>query len=76
MEKLSYKHLSSEERDKIAYLRAQGKSISEIADSIGRNKGSVSRELKRNGSPVYNVYLANRELHTIWKLRPHHFPLI
>jgi IS30 family transposase len=60
MEKLNYKHLSSEERDKIAYLRAQGKSISDIAESIGRNKGSISRELNRNRSPIYNVYLANR----------------
>jgi len=60
MEKLNYKHLSSEERDKIAYLRAKGKSISHIAESIGRNKSSISRELKRNRSPIYNVYLANR----------------
>jgi len=60
MEKLSYKHLSSEERDKIAYLRAQGKSLSDIANSMGRNRSSISRELKRNRSPVYNVYLANR----------------
>jgi len=60
MEKLNYKHLSSEERDKIAFLRAQGKSISDIAEIIGRNKGSISRELKRNRSPIYNVYLANK----------------
>ena len=60
MEKLNYKHLSSEERDKIAFLCAQGKSISDIAEIIGRNKGSISRELKRNRSPVYNVYLANK----------------
>ena len=60
MEKLNYKHLSSEERDKIAYLRAQDKSISDIANSIGRNKGTISRELKRNRSPIYNVYLANK----------------
>lgn len=60
MEKLNYKHLSSEERDQIAYLRAQDKSISDIAESIGRNKGTISRELKRNRSPIYNVYLANR----------------
>ncbi len=60
MEKLNYQHLSSEERDKIAYLHAKGKSISEIAESIGRNKGSISRELQRNRSLIYNVYLANR----------------
>lgn len=60
MKQLNYKHLSSEERDKISYLRAKGKTISEIAESIGRNKSSISRELKRNRSPIYNVYLANK----------------
>ncbi len=60
MESLNYKHLSSEERDKIAYLRAQGKSISDIAEIIGRNKATISREIKRNRSPIYDVYLANK----------------
>ena len=60
MEKLNYKHLSGEERDQIAYLRAQGKSISDIAESIRRNQGTISRELKRNRSPIYNIYLANK----------------
>jgi len=58
--KKQYNHLSSEERDKIAYLRARGKSISNIAKIIGRNRSTVSRELRRNKSPTYNVYLANR----------------
>jgi IS30 family transposase len=60
MKKLTYKQLSCEERDKIAYLRARGKSISDIARAIGRNKGTISRELQRNRSPKYNVYLANK----------------
>ena len=60
MEKLNYKHLSSEERDQIAYLRAQGESVQDIAESIRRNKSSISRELKRNRSPIYNIYLANK----------------
>jgi IS30 family transposase len=58
--KTTYKHLSCEERDTIAYLRAKGKSTSDIARSIRRNKGTISRELNRNRSPVYNVYLANK----------------
>jgi IS30 family transposase len=58
--KNTYIHLSSEERDEIAYLRAKGKSISDIARVIGRNKGTISRKLQRNKSPTYNVYLANR----------------
>lgn len=60
MIKRTYYQLSSEERDQIAYLRAQGKSVTDIAESIKRNKGTVSRELKRNRSPIYNVYLANK----------------
>lgn len=58
--KNSYKQLSSEERDKIAYLRARGKTVSDIAKVVGRNKGTISRELQRNRSPTYNVYLANK----------------
>jgi IS30 family transposase len=60
MIKRTYYQLSSEERDQIAYLRAQGKSVTDIAESIRRNKGTVSRELNRNRSPIYNVYLANK----------------
>jgi len=60
MKNANYKQLSCEERDKIAYLRAKGKSVTHIARSVGRNKATISRELRRNKSPVYNVYLANK----------------
>lgn len=60
MKNSNYKQLSCEERDKIAYLRAKGKNITDIARSIERNKGTISRELRRNKSPVYDVYLANK----------------
>ena len=53
--KSNYKHLSSEERDKIAILRAQGHSLNKIAKMINRNKSTISRELKRNSSPAYDV---------------------
>jgi IS30 family transposase len=59
MEK-TYCQLSSEERDKIAILRAQGLSLEKIAQAIGRNKSTVPRELKRNKSPIYNVYLPHK----------------
>jgi len=59
MEK-TYCQLSSEERDKIAILRAQGLSLEKIAQAIGRNKSTISRELERNKSPIYNVYLPHR----------------
>ena len=52
-----YKHLSCEERDRIAVLRAKGCSYGSIARAIDRDKTTVFRELNRNRSPVYNVYL-------------------
>lgn len=55
-----YKHLSSEERDKIAVLRARGCSYGSIARAIDRDKATVYRELERNRSPVYNVYLPHK----------------
>jgi len=55
-----YIQLSSEERDKIAILRAHGLSLEKIAQAIDRNKSTISRELKRNKSPVYNVYLPHK----------------
>ena len=42
--------LTSEERDKIAILRAEGKSLTLIATMINRNKSTISRELRRNNS--------------------------
>ena len=38
-----YKHITPEEREKILVLRSQNHSITNIADSIGRNKSTVSR---------------------------------
>ena len=58
--KKPYEHLSGEERDKIAVLRAKGFTIREIARRLKRNPSTLSRELKRNKSPTYNVYLAHR----------------
>jgi IS30 family transposase len=55
-----YKHLSCEERDKIAVLRARGLSYGSIARAIDRDKATVYRELGRNRSPVYNVYLPHK----------------
>lgn len=58
--KNTYSQLSSEERDQIAILRAQGKPLSDIAKIIGRNKSTVSRELNRNKTSTYNVYLPHK----------------
>ena len=43
-----YKHLTLFEREKILFLRASGKSITAIATEIGRDKSTISRELRRN----------------------------
>ena len=60
MHKQNYKHLSSEERDKITVLRAKDFKTSEIAKIIGRGKSTISRELLRNKSPVYDCYLPHK----------------
>lgn len=44
-----YKHLTPEERDCIAVLLAEGLSLGEIGRRLGRDKSSISREVRRNG---------------------------
>jgi len=56
----SYVHLLPNERDRIAHLRAQGVSVNEIARQLRRDPSTISRELSRNKSSVYDVYLAHR----------------
>lgn len=51
-----FTHLTPEERDEIAIMRAQGKSLNEIAHKLDRPKSTISRELRRNCSAVYSVY--------------------
>jgi IS30 family transposase len=43
-----YKHLSKEERDRLAILKGQGLSIRTIATQLDRSPSTVSRELRRN----------------------------
>lgn len=45
---MSYKHLNITEREKILFFSAMGLTLSQIATEIGRDKSTVSRELKRN----------------------------
>ena len=58
-----YKHLTMTERDKRTALLYERKTLSEIAKAIGRHKSTISRELKRNSSPEYNLYLSHRAHH-------------
>ena len=56
----TYKQLSKEERDRLSLLKAQGKTLREIAVMIGRDVSTVSRELKRNSRPFHADYLPHR----------------
>jgi len=57
------RYLSFAEREEIALLRAQGAGVREIARRLGRDPGTVSRELRRNaatrsGERVYRAVVA------------------
>lgn len=55
-----YDHLTLSERDKITTMLYEHKSIGKIALALGRSKSTVSREIKRNASPEYQLYLSHR----------------
>jgi len=75
-----YRHLRVEERDLIGVLKRRGESLRDIARILGRDPGTISRELNRNAPPIYRgYYLAhkaeqravrrNRESHRRLRLR-------
>ena len=43
-----YHHLTLVEREKNMFFHAQDNSVSAIAKKLGRNKATISRELRRN----------------------------
>jgi len=51
--KPSGRYLSFAEREEIALLRARGSGVREIARAIGRDPGTISRELRRNAAVRY-----------------------
>src|SRR4030066_166522 len=51
-----YWHLSIDERERIAQLKNEGTGLSERAHQLGRDKGTISREVKRKGAPLYKSY--------------------
>jgi len=59
----TYKHLSLEERDLIAVLKAEGRSYGGIARIIGRDKSTISRELKRNAPSKNKGYYLGHKAH-------------
>lgn len=60
--KKKYKHLSLEEREKIAIYKAEGKSYRAIARLLDRDRTTIGRELKRNkkGKDRYLPITANK----------------
>lgn len=59
---MGYRHLNIDEREVILEMRAKGKNLPDIAENLGRNKGTISRELTRNKSSTgeYKPHLAQR----------------
>jgi len=59
---MGYKHLNIDERESILKMQSERKSMTSIAKLIGRNKGTISRELSRNISSTgeYKPHLAQR----------------
>ena len=57
-----YNHLSYEERQRIACLHADRRSISQIAQALGRDRTTIWRELRRNAnqSGSYHPVSADR----------------
>lgn len=66
-----YRHLCAEDRDHLAVLRSEGQSLRAIARALGRDPGTISRELTRNGAPVHRGYYlahkAQRRAETRWR---------
>ena len=59
---MGYVHLSIDDREVLLKMRAQAASLQRIGDRLGRNKGTISRELSRNVSSTreYKPHLAQR----------------
>jgi IS30 family transposase len=55
-----YSHLSLEERDKVTEMKVLGCSLTEIGKALGRDKSTISREVSRNSSSRYKLYLSHR----------------
>jgi len=54
---MSYAHLTQDERYQIYAYKQVGKSISEIAAELDRNKSTISRELAKNVMFMFIIQL-------------------
>ncbi|MCI2426075.1 helix-turn-helix domain-containing protein, partial [Candidatus Acetothermia bacterium] len=52
-----YSQLTEKERDRIFLLKQKGRSNTDIAKILGRDKSTIGRELKRNKHRKLNQYL-------------------
>lgn len=59
---MGYRHLSIDEREVILKMKENSKTISEIAEKIGRDRSTLWRELQRNTSSTgqYKAHLAQK----------------
>ncbi len=59
---MGYKHLNIDERESILKMLSEEKNITHISELLGRNKGTISRELSRNLSSTgeYKPHLGQR----------------
>lgn len=67
------KHITSEERHTIEHLLSQSLSPTGIAKQLGRDKSTITREIKRNSDQRNGVYcyeLANRKAQDRHKAKP------
>lgn len=55
-----YHHFSLEERERIDMMHRQGSSIREMSRVLSRSSSSISRELRRNSSAIYDCYMDHR----------------
>ena len=67
-----YKHLSDFERFEIFKGLQKGEPVRSIAKSLGRDPGTVSREIKRNGTP--DIYLPDTAGRSYKEHRKHCHP--
>ena len=53
-------HLTLSEREVISQMRYSGASFGEIGKELGRHRGTISREIKRNTPPGWECYSAHQ----------------
>jgi IS30 family transposase len=75
--KQKFKHLSLLEREKLYGGLKEGKSLRDVAKTLGRNHTSLSRELKSNTKygKAYIPCLAQRRAERVGFRQRHHAPL-